>query len=249
MKGPIELAPGVHALGSAMINWFAVAEGGRLTVVDAGVSGFARRLEADLARIGRAPRDVEAVVLTHSDADHTGVARALQAAGARVMIHPADAPTLRRPGFKGGDASPRHLIAEIWRPGYLRIFAHGIRQGARPLPVTADETFSDGERLDVPGRPRVVHTPGHTPGHCALLFEQAGALFVGDALCTHKTLSPDGHPRLMPRVMNVDNARALASLALIAPLDAELVLPGHGDPWRKGTAAAVASARARAARS
>ena len=246
MRGPIELAPGVHALGSEMINWFAVAEGGRLTVVDAGVSGFARRLEADLARIGRAPRDVEAVVLTHSDADHTGVARALQAAGARVMIHPADAPTLRRPGFKGGDASPRHLIAEIWRPGYLRIFAHGIRHGARPLPLTADETFSDGERLDVPGRPRVVHTPGHTPGHCALLFEHAGALFVGDALCTHELFARGGEPRMMPSFFNEDNRAALASLAAIERLDAAFLLPGHGNPWRGGPAAAVAAARAQA---
>lgn len=243
MDDPVILAPGVHRLGSEVVNWYLVEEGGRLTAVDAGLSGFGAGLEADLARLGHSPGDVEAVVLTHSDADHTGVARRLQEAGARVLIHAGDADTLRKPGLKGGDAGALHLAANLWRPILWKIAVHCARRGARPVPVRDAATFSDGDVLDVPGRPRVVHTPGHTPGHCVLLFEERGALFAGDALCTHPWLSRGG-VRLMPSFMNVDNRAALASLGAIEGLEAELLLVGHGEPWRRGPAAAVAEARA-----
>ncbi|MGH2948155.1 MAG: MBL fold metallo-hydrolase, partial [Solirubrobacteraceae bacterium] len=78
MHKPIEVAPGVYALGTDIVNWYLVEEQGRLSAVDAGLPGFADRLEADLARLGHRVGDVEAVVLTHSDGDHTGVAPRLR---------------------------------------------------------------------------------------------------------------------------------------------------------------------------
>ena len=245
MKGPVEIVPGVHGLGDEMVNWYVVEDGGRLTAVDAGVPAFAKTLEADLASIGRKPADVAALVLTHSDADHTGIAPALQEDGARVLIHSADDATLRKPGPKKGDASPRHLLKYMWRPTFLRLAVHLGRAGAaRPPKVEGAETYEDGAVLDVPGRPRVVHTPGHTPGHCALLFEQHGALFVGDALCTWNPVTGKRGAQRFPSALNVSNAQALESLALIEGLEAQAVLPGHGEPWRERPAAAVAAARA-----
>jgi glyoxylase-like metal-dependent hydrolase (beta-lactamase superfamily II) len=97
--------------------------------------------------------------------------------------------------------------------------------------------------LDVPGKPRAVHTPGHTDGHCALLFESRGALFVGDELCTWNPLTGTRGPRLMPKVFDVSYAQCVESLARIEPLDAALILPGHGDPWSGTPADAVARAR------
>jgi glyoxylase-like metal-dependent hydrolase (beta-lactamase superfamily II) len=246
VEGPVELAPGVHGLGSELVNWYLVEDEGRLTAVDAGLPGFGERLEADLARLGHTPGDVEAVVLTHSDADHTGIAPRLQAAGASVLIHAADEGALRKPGPKTGDASPRHLLANLWRPSVLRIVGHMLRNGAKPAKVEGAETFADGDVLDVPGRPRVVHTPGHTPGHCALLFEGRGALFVGDALCTHELLARGGGPCVMPSYLNADNRACLDSLGAIEHVQADLLLPGHCDPWRQGAASAVARARAQA---
>jgi glyoxylase-like metal-dependent hydrolase (beta-lactamase superfamily II) len=93
----------------------------------------------------------------------------------------------------------------------------------------------------------VIHTPGHTRGHSALLFEAHRALFVGDALCTWNPLTGNHEPQLMPRQFNVSNAACVGSLGKLEGLSADVLLPGHGDPWRRGPAEGVASARKRLA--
>ena len=244
MDGPTEIVPGVHGLGSDLVNWYLVEVDGELVAVDAGLSGFAGSLADDLAKIGHRPNDVAAVVLTHSDADHTGLANTLREAGARVLVHSDDEATLAKPGPKSGDASPRHMLPLFVQPGFYTLSAHFARRGgARPPKVEGAETFTDGEVLDVPGSPRVIHTPGHTPGHCVIHFESLGALFVGDALCTLQPVTRSKGPQLMPREMNVSNAGAIEAWGRIEPLDAQVVLPGHGEPWRGTPAEAIAQAR------
>jgi glyoxylase-like metal-dependent hydrolase (beta-lactamase superfamily II) len=241
-------APGVWRLGSDFINYYAVEEGGRLTLIDAGAPRFADTLEAQLAAAGFGLTDVEAVVLTHSDSDHTGVAPLLQRTGARILIHEADEDTLRRPRPKTGDAAPLKLVKEMWRPSFYRMIATMTRAGAaKPAPVEGAETYVDGELLDVPGSPRVIHTPGHTPGQSAIHFEQRGALFSGDTMCSLNPLTRSRGPQLMPRSFNVSNTAARASLAKLDGVDAGVVLFGHGEPWTRGVAAALAAARERRA--
>jgi len=243
---PREIAAGIYGLGSGQVNWYLVEDGGRLSAVDAGLPGFARDLDAQLSRLGLALGDIEAVVLTHSDGDHTGLAPVMREAGAHVLVHAADDATLRKPGPKGGDASARHVLANLWRPATLKVIGHMLRHGgAKPARIEGAETYADGDVLDVPGRFRVIHTPGHTPGHCALLMESRRTLFAGDALITHPIVTKGRGPQIMPRFTNVDSAQALASLDAIAAVDsqADAVLFGHGDPWHGGAAAAVAAAR------
>jgi glyoxylase-like metal-dependent hydrolase (beta-lactamase superfamily II) len=206
--------------------------------------GYARTLDADLAAHGHSVRDIDAVVLTHSDGDHTGMAATMRDAGARVLIHHDDVPTLRKPGPKTGDGAPIHWLKLLWRPAFWRFMGHMTRNGgARPTAIDGAETFSDGDVLDVPGGPRVVHTPGHNAGHCALLFERHGALFVGDELCTWNPLTGGRGPQLMPKPFDVSFAQCTESLARLEPLEASTILPGHGDPWKGSPAEAVAHAR------
>jgi glyoxylase-like metal-dependent hydrolase (beta-lactamase superfamily II) len=244
VEGPVEIVSGVHGLGSKLVDWYLVQEDGRLTAVDAGLPGFGSQLEADLTAIGRRLEDVEAVVLTHSDADHTGIVPRLREAGARVLIHSADDATLRKPGPKGGDAKPVNVVPYLWRPTAWRLLAHfAANGGGKPPKVEGAETFGAGDVLDVPGRPRAVHTPGHTPGHCVLHFEGHGAVFAGDALCTRNPLTGREGPQVMPSAFNVSTDQCFESLAAIEGLAAQVLLPGHGGPWHGGASAAVARAR------
>ena len=222
-------------------------ENGRLTAVDAGLPGFGGSLVADLASLGFALDDIEAVILTHSDADHTGLAPTIRDAGARVLIHRDDEATLRKPGPKSGDASPQHLLRELWRPSFWRTIAGMVQaQGFKLAKITDAETFDGEAVLDVPGRPRPIPTPGHTPGHTAFSFEKHGAAFVGDAMCTLNMVTHRTGPQVMPSAMNQSTQKAIQSLDALEPLEAEVMLLGHGEPWRDGVGAAVTQARAAA---
>jgi glyoxylase-like metal-dependent hydrolase (beta-lactamase superfamily II) len=52
----------------------------------------------------------------------------------------------------------------------------------RQASCDVDGTFAEGELLPVAGGLRVLHTPGHSPGHCSFLHEPSGVLVTGDAL-------------------------------------------------------------------
>ena len=244
MRGPVEVVPGVYGLGSEMVNWYVVEDEGRLVAVDSGLPGFANDLEADLRSIGHSPADVEAVALTHCDGDHVGLAPRFQEAGARILIHEDDDARLRKPGPKSGDGAPQNLIPYLRHATAWRLLAHFARNGGmRPPKVEGAETYRDGDVLDVPGRPRAIHTPGHTEGHCVLYFERHGALMAGDALFLWNPLTGRLGPQVGPKAFNVSTDKALASLAAIEPLDAAVVLCGHGEAWHGSPADAVARAR------
>ena len=105
-------------------------------------------------------------------------------------------------------------------------------------------TFGAGDRLDVPGRPRVIHAPGHTDGCVALHFEGHQALLVGDVLCSRNPLTGRRGVQVMPAAFAVNAARALESIDRLEGVEAAVIGFGHGDPWRGGVGAALAEARA-----
>jgi glyoxylase-like metal-dependent hydrolase (beta-lactamase superfamily II) len=231
------VAGAVTRLGTWIVNWYAVENGGRWTVFDAGVPGFWPQLE----RQGIRPDAVEAVVLTHAHADHVGVADRLRAGGARVYVHEGDRElaTTAKP-FGKNEAS---MLPYLRYPMAWRLLAHLGRGGAlKPQRIGEVTTFRDGETLDVPGRPRVIHTPGHTAGHCAFVVDST--LVVGDLLCTLNPLTGKRGPQLMPSAFNLSSQQILDSLGKVQAVEAETLVFGHGEPWTEGVRAAVERARA-----
>jgi glyoxylase-like metal-dependent hydrolase (beta-lactamase superfamily II) len=238
------LERGVLRLGSSMVNWYAVMDGGRVTLIDAGLPKHADTLEADLRSVGRELSDIEAVVLTHAHPDHIGVTGFLRARGVPVYVHREDAGMLANRGKPTEGKAERSMMAYAGHATMWRLMGHLMRGGIMHLPKIDDPVvFEDGEVLDVPGQPRVVHTPGHSDGHCALVLDERGVLFAGDALCTWNPLTGRTGAQVMPSALNVDTDRCFASLAALEELDAAVLLPGHGEPWRQSPAAAVTAAR------
>ncbi len=236
----MQIAPSIHRVGTnSMINAYLVEEAGAVTIIDAGVPGYYGDLPRELAAMGRSVADVRALILTHGHTDHIGFAERLRRErGVPVSVHEADAAlaqgTVPNPAKGMGRTRIAPLLGFLW---YSML--HG---GLRTTHLTAVSTFGDGATLDVPGSPRVVLVPGHTPGSAALHVESLEALFVGDALATYAVTTGRRGPQVAP--FTADAGAAVASLDRLADLPARYVLPGHGDPWTGGVAEAIRQVRA-----
>jgi glyoxylase-like metal-dependent hydrolase (beta-lactamase superfamily II) len=235
----MKLTDSIHRIGAdSTVNAYLLEEGGEVTIVDAAMPGYYDEIPRELAAMGRTLSDVRAIVLTHGHSDHIGFAERLRKARSLpVWVHEADAALAR-----GEVPNPAQGLGRTKLGPLLGFLWLGLRNGGLRRPkVEVVSTYGDGATLDVPGAPRVVLVPGHTPGSAALHVPREDALFVGDALATYAVTTGLRGPQVAPFTADAD--QAVASLARLEPLGASLVLPGHGVPWTQGIAAAVRSVR------
>ena len=230
----------------AHVNWYLLADGDGVTIVDTGLPRHWTLLPKALAKLDRTLDDVRAVVLTHGHYDHVGFAeRARRELGVRVHA-PRGEDIYRHPWRFPFERLP---LAYATNPGFLKIFARFGANGALWTKGVEEVTeYGDGDQLEVPGRPRAIATPGHTPGHMALHLPDEDTVITGDALVTLDPYTALTGPRLVARAATADSAQNLASLDRIAETGARHLQPGHGNPWHGGAEEAVQIARRNGAR-
>jgi glyoxylase-like metal-dependent hydrolase (beta-lactamase superfamily II) len=235
----MEIAPRIRRLGEGLVNSYLVEDGGGVTIVDAGAPAYWQDLPAELAALGRTLADVRSVVLTHGHSDHIGFAERIRSERhVPIRVHELDAALAR-----GEVPNPSKGLGPIRLRPVLGFLLWSVRHGMLRLPrIQEVATFGDGATLDVPGTPRVILVPGHTPGSAMLEFARHDALLAGDALATYSVTTGREGPQLAP--FTADAAEAVASLGRLDGLAATLVLPGHGQAWTGGVAEAVRRVRA-----
>jgi glyoxylase-like metal-dependent hydrolase (beta-lactamase superfamily II) len=214
---PREVTAGIYQLSLGFVNVLLVEDDdGGLWLVDAGVDLGAERIGGGIRALGRAPRQLRGVVVTHLHGDHVGgLAAVKEHTGAEVWMGVEDA-ELVRAGRQGRALEPG--------PGLIRtviVRAMGDRTLRACEPIAVEHDVHDGDVL--PFGATALHTPGHTAGHIALLFPRdGGVLFAGDAATDFLRLG------VGPIYEDVDEG--MRSLRRLAGLRFETALFAHGRP-------------------
>src|SRR3954447_3874002 len=171
---------GVHRLEHCYTNFYLLEDGDRLTLVDAGVPTSWEVLEEALSRLGRRAEQIEALVLTHAHFDHVGIAEKVRTRlGVPVYVHENDVPLTQHPWrYDHERPRSRYLATQVKALPIVAAMAGNRALLARP--VREVRRYENGT-LPVPGSPRVVFSPGHTLGHCALHLPDRDTLIAGDA--------------------------------------------------------------------
>lgn len=209
---------------------YVLLDGDECVVVDPGFDSDQGhgQLIAALARLDVGPREITGIVATHFHTDHLGMAaRLASGSGAWIAL---------------GNNERRHISAfedahEESALDQARMRAWGVpEERLREAAMTPqslldmrrladpDRRFGDNDILSAAGRNwRIMHTPGHTPGHICL-WDDAGELVLsGDHVL----------PRISPNVSleirgDTDPLRRnIESLQKIAGNDHYEVCPAH----------------------
>lgn len=170
----VPLAPGVWRIPliGDFVNGFMLRDDdGQVTLIDMGVARSGAKVIAALRSIGSDPSEVTRLMLTHCHPDHAGgAAHVSQQTGRPVDVHAADAEFVRTGTLP--DVDPSSRLGKLFRK----------LADPKVGKVTVGEELTDDQVVPFAGGIRVIHTPGHSPGHASYLHEQSGTLITGDAI-------------------------------------------------------------------
>ena len=216
----VALAAGVYripTLGDYINSYAFVDDDGSVTLVDCGLKRAPAKIVSALAAIGKHPRDVQRIVLTHAHFDHSGGASTMvnETGVNGVDVHADDAGYVRTGTRVPGDTASTSG----------RIFARAPWGDFRATPVAQE--LVDGQTLDVAGGLRVIHTPGHTPGHISLLHPGSGVLITGDSI-----FNMNSHMSWPTKVFCTSFRQNVETAHVLGELDYSLAAFTHGPEIR-----------------
>ena len=198
-----ELAPGIHRIetvaGDGKLHGYHVMDGpGGPILVDSGYAGAPDEIYAPfLATRDERLEDVQAAIITHADADHFGANHELRAANPTITLlaHNADASWIE---------STDRIMDERYRgfSDHGIVYEDSVYDWLSTMmgrDERLDVQVQGGEVFCVNDRPvHLLHTPGHTPGHCVLWDPSHRVVIGGDAIFGQALSDVDGQPLQPP---------------------------------------------------
>ena len=235
VAGGINVAADVHGIRTLIANLYFIGTPGdskEWILVDAGMGDCADKIQAYANSLFGENAAPKAIILTHGHFDHVGALNELAVRwNVPVYTHSLELPFLTGlssyppgdPGVGGG--------AMAWLSFLYPRAPANLGNRVQALP-------NDGTIGFLPDW-KIIHTPGHTPGHISLYRESDGVLIAGDAVVTTKQESALSAMSQKPQVVRrppayftIDWEAAALSVRRLADLRPEIIATGHGLPMR-----------------
>lgn len=202
----VKITEDVYQLDSTKQSHVFLIQSDENILIDTGMPGLTRKIISELESLSIASNSIKKILLTHHDVDHMGNAKELQdITNAEIWAPNEDIPYIT--GIKNRSGI-KHLVQTVVRP---------------KKPKVLHQYEKDHEVNGI----RVIHAPGHTPGHSMLQYKNI--LFIGDLF---KVI--DGKPKLLPFFMNWDLNEVRKSISIINGLEYDWICPSHGEPIHNG---------------
>jgi glyoxylase-like metal-dependent hydrolase (beta-lactamase superfamily II) len=239
-----QITDSVHIAQTPLVNWTLVTDGDSVILIDAGFPGSRDDVLVSLRQLGFGVDDLRAILLTHAHIDHFGSAIWFaKTHGTPVYCHANEVGHAKREYLE--QASPIDVAMHIWQPRWLKWSVEISRKGAFVRDgIPSTQPLTEDVAAQLPGQPMAIPTPGHTGGHCSFVVD--GILVSGDALVTGHPVMTRSGPQLLPSLFNHNERDCVRSLAALAMLETDVLIPGHGDLWRGPIREAAEKAQAKA---
>lgn len=202
---------------------------GHLLLIDTGFPGQLEQIRQAIEKCGFSLGDLTHILLTHQDMDHIGCLRELKAEAPKAVTccHREEAP------YISGEIMPIKTAQRMEnlrdKPDELAAFMQEYARAKEALLLQVDKTVEDGALLDFDYSIKIIHTPGHTPGHICVYVDDIGLLVTGDA-----TTLENGNLMGPNPVYTLDMELALQSLAKMKNLPIRQMACYHGGYYKGG---------------
>jgi glyoxylase-like metal-dependent hydrolase (beta-lactamase superfamily II) len=154
-----------------------------LTLIDPSFLSQLPTLENYLLNAGYDIKNVTRIILTHVHVDHAQAANEIKRkTGAKIYSHWIEANYLAHNPSYNGPPTTQETIDKLKKLG-ISIEQLTKEYGSFEVePIIVDQQVSDGDMI---GSLKVIHTPGHTPGHISLYYNEDGTIFGADSIYKH----------------------------------------------------------------
>ncbi|MGR0158389.1 MBL fold metallo-hydrolase [Paenarthrobacter nitroguajacolicus] len=236
-----EPAPGVYFVEGPASNWLIVRDHSGFMLIDGGYPADRGLVLQSIRGLGLNPAEAKAMLITHGHVDHTGSAAYFSRTfGTPILCSPEELAHVQ--GKEKHQVTFGQVLVRAWRPRVFRWMLHVIQAKAlQAEPATQAQAWTAEALRSLPGRPKAILLPGHTPGNVALLLPETGAIAVGDSFVSGHPISPKSGPQMLHRMYHSDPAEALASARQLESVQAHVILPGHGSALHMTLAEALSA--------
>ncbi|MCX8128526.1 MAG: MBL fold metallo-hydrolase [Clostridia bacterium] len=199
-------------LGVVVANCYLIRTNKGFILIDTGRAGKRTKLENELESAGCKPGNLNLIILTHGDFDHSGNCAYLREKfNTKIAMHSGDFGMVEQGDMfcnrKTGNYIAKKIVNALFK----------ITEFKPDFQI--DEDF---DLLQYGLNAKILHLPGHSKGSIGIITAD-GELICGDIFTNM------GKPAL--NSMIDDREEAKASIQKIRSLNVNTVYPGHGKPF------------------